>query len=71
MKKEIKNLIKTDNFSIVKFKRGSLTVVITLQYIILREIKKIIIFYVTHFLKILILKFKILYENSKIMNLLL
>lgn len=40
MKKEIKNLIKTDNFSIVKFKRGSLTVVITLQYIILREIKK-------------------------------
>ena len=50
MKKEIKNIIKTDNFSIIKFKKGSLTVAITLQYIILREIKKMIIFYVTHFL---------------------
>ena len=40
IKNEIKNLIKTDNFSIVKFKKGSLTVAIALQFIVLREIKK-------------------------------
>ena len=40
LKDEIKKLIKTDNFSIIKFKKGSLTVAIALQYIVLREIKK-------------------------------
>ena len=40
IKKEIKDLIKTDNFSIIQFKKGSLTVAITLQYLVLREIKK-------------------------------
>ena len=40
IKNEIKNLIKTDNFSIVIFTKGSLTVAIVLQFIVLREIKK-------------------------------
>ena len=41
LKKEIKNLIKTDNFSIIGFKRGSLTVLITLQYLVHKELQKI------------------------------
>ena len=40
IKKEIKDILKTNNFSIIEFKKGSLTVVITLQYLVLREIKK-------------------------------
>ena len=39
LKEEIKKIIKTDNFSIVKFRKGSLTVAITLQYIVLKVIK--------------------------------
>ena len=40
LRKEIKKLIKTDNFSIIKFQRGSLSVIITLQYLVLRELQK-------------------------------
>ena len=39
LKKEIKQLIKSDNFSIILFKKGSLTVVLTLQYLILKNLK--------------------------------
>ena len=40
IKDEIKKLIKKDNFSIIEIKKGSLTVIITLQYIIFEEIRK-------------------------------
>ena len=41
LRKEIKKLIKTDNFSIIGFKRGGLTVIITLQYLVHKELQKI------------------------------
>ena len=40
LKEEIKNLLKEDNFSIIEIKKGSLTVIITLQFIIFNEIKR-------------------------------
>ena len=40
-KKEIKLLMKTDDFSFLEFKKGSLTVVIALQYIFINQLKKI------------------------------
>ena len=40
LKNEIKQLIKTDNFSIIEFKKGSLIVAIALQYIFFNQIKK-------------------------------
>ena len=38
-KKEIKHLIQEINFSIIEIKKGSLKVLLTLQYIILREFR--------------------------------
>ena len=40
LREEIKNVLKTDNFSIVEIKRGSLTVLLTLQCLILKELKE-------------------------------
>ena len=40
LREEIKNLLKTDNFSIVEIKRGSLTILLTLQCLILKELKE-------------------------------
>ena len=41
IKEELKKLLKTDKFSIVKFKKGSLTIAITLQYIVMKQLNKI------------------------------
>ena len=40
LKTEIKNLINNENFSIIEIRKGSLTVIITLQYLVLRELQK-------------------------------
>ena len=40
LKKEIHNLLKEDNFSIIEIRKGSLIVILTLQFLILREIEK-------------------------------
>ena len=40
IRKEITKLLNNENFSIIKFKKGSLTVVITLQYLLINHIKK-------------------------------
>ena len=40
LKAELKSILKTDNFSIIEIKKGSLTIILTLQNIILNEIKK-------------------------------
>ena len=39
MKKEIRQILKNDNFSIIEIKKGSLTVILYLQYLILKEIR--------------------------------
>jgi surface protein len=39
LRKEIRNIIGVDNFSIIDIKRGSLTVVIALQFLILKHLK--------------------------------
>ena len=41
LKEEIKNILKEDNFSIIEIKKGSLTVIIALQFIIFNEIKRV------------------------------
>ena len=41
LKKEINNLIKEDNFSIIEIKKGSLTVILVLKFIIFKLLKKI------------------------------
>ena len=41
LKKEINNLIKEDNFSIIEIKKGSLTVILLLKFIIFKLLKKI------------------------------
>ena len=40
LKKEIKKLLNTDNFNIIEFRKGSLTVVLTLQHFIFKNFKK-------------------------------
>ena len=40
LRKEIKNILNTDNFSIIEIKKGSLTVILTLQCLILKELKQ-------------------------------
>ena len=40
LKTEIRNLLNEDNFSIIEIRKGSLIVILTLQFIILNEIKK-------------------------------
>ena len=40
LKIEIRNLLKEDNFSIIEIRKGSLIVIITLQFLILKEIEK-------------------------------
>ena len=40
LKEELKNLFNEENFSIIEIKKGSLTVIIALQFIIFNEIKK-------------------------------
>ena len=39
MKEEIRKILKNDNFSIIEIKKGSLTVILCLQYLILKEIR--------------------------------
>jgi surface protein len=41
LKEELKNLLKEENFSIIEIKKGSLTVIIALQFIIFNEIKRV------------------------------
>ena len=41
LKKEINNLIKEDNFSIIEIKKGSLTVILLLKFVIFKLLKKI------------------------------
>ena len=41
LKNEIKNLLKNNNFSIIEIKKGSLTIILCLQYLILREIRNL------------------------------
>ena len=41
IRKEIKKLLKNDNFSIIKLKKGSLSVVITLQYLLINQLKNV------------------------------
>ena len=41
LKQEIKNIINEDNFSIIEIKKGSLSVLLTLQFIIFNEIKRL------------------------------
>ena len=41
LKQEIKNIINEDNFSIIEIKKGSLQVLLTLQFIIFNEIQKL------------------------------
>ena len=41
LKKEINNLIKEDNFSIIEIKRGSLTVILILKFIVFKILEKI------------------------------
>jgi hypothetical protein len=41
VRKEIKKLLKNDNFSIIKLKKGSLSVVITLQYLLINQLKNV------------------------------
>ena len=39
MKEEIRQILKNDNFSIIEIKKGSLTIILCLQYLILKEIR--------------------------------
>ena len=39
-KDELKKILKTDNFSIIEIKKGSIIIILTLQYIILSELRK-------------------------------
>ena len=41
IRKEIKKILKNDNFSIIKLKKGSLTVIITLQYLLINQLKNV------------------------------
>ena len=41
LKEELKDLLQEDNFSIIEIKKGSLTVIIALQFIIFNEIKRV------------------------------
>ena len=41
LKKELQNLLKNINFSIIEIKKGSLTVILCLQYLILKGIRNL------------------------------
>ena len=41
LKEEIKNLLKNINFSIIEIKKGSLSVILCLQYLVLKEIRNL------------------------------
>ena len=58
LRNEIKTILKTDNFSIVQIRKGSLTVILALQCILINELKKwtIMLIFLNLFLLILTLK---------------